>query len=183
MPHRNWSERVDDELARRGVPARFRRRLLAELRDHADDLTDGEGLTMTDDELNARLGDPEILAAQAAEEYRRTRWTSRHPLLMFRASATSGDTAGVHGHCATVRVGGLRPRLGTGGRCGQSPPSRAGRLHLRSGVGRAVRAVRRPGRPLFPVVPAEPSEPVVVRRGRGPDPSRGRVDHLADQLQ
>ena len=83
MPHRNWAERVDDELARRGVPARFRRRLLAELRDHADDLTDGEGLTMTDDELNARLGEPAALATQAAEEYRRARWTSRHPLLVF----------------------------------------------------------------------------------------------------
>jgi hypothetical protein len=83
MPHRNWDKRMDDELARRGVPARFRRRLLAELRDHADDLTDGEGLTMTDDELNARLGEPAALATQAAEEYRRARWTSRHPLLVF----------------------------------------------------------------------------------------------------
>src|SRR5215212_5391830 len=83
MPHRRWPDRVDDELARRGVPARFRRRLLAELRDHADDLTDGEGLTMTDEERNARLGEPAALAARAAEEYRRARWTSRHPLLVF----------------------------------------------------------------------------------------------------
>jgi hypothetical protein len=84
MPHRNWAERLDDELARRGVPARFRRRLLAELRDHADDLTEGEGLTMmTDDDLNVRLGEPAALAARATEEYRRARWTSRHPLLVF----------------------------------------------------------------------------------------------------
>jgi hypothetical protein len=82
----NWSERVDDELARRGVPARPRRRLLAELRDHADDLTDGEGLAMTDDALNSRLGEPAALAAQAAEEYRRARWASRHPLLVFGLS-------------------------------------------------------------------------------------------------
>lgn len=37
----------------------------------------------TEDDLNARLGDPEILAAQASEEYRRSRWASRHPLLVF----------------------------------------------------------------------------------------------------
>ena len=38
---------------------------------------------MTEDALNARLGDPAALAAQAAEEYRRSRWASRHPLLVF----------------------------------------------------------------------------------------------------
>lgn len=83
MPRRQWAERVDDELARRGVPARFRHRLLAELRDHAEDLKDGENLMMTDEVLNDRLGEPAALAAGAAEEYRRARWTSRHPLLAF----------------------------------------------------------------------------------------------------
>lgn len=83
MPHRRWPDRLEDELARRGVPARFRRRLLAELRDHADDLTDGEGRTMTDDQIEARLGRPAELAAHAAEEYRRARWASRHPLIVF----------------------------------------------------------------------------------------------------
>jgi hypothetical protein len=83
MPHRRWPDRLDDELARRGVPARFRRRLLAELRDHADDLTDGEGKPMTDDQIEARLGRPAELAAQAAEEYRRARFASRHPLIVF----------------------------------------------------------------------------------------------------
>jgi hypothetical protein len=74
---------VDDALARRGVPARFRRRLLAELRDHAHDLTNGEGSIMTDCTLTERLGEPAALAAVAAEEYRRARWTSRHPGLVF----------------------------------------------------------------------------------------------------
>ena len=36
MPHRPWAERMEDELARRGVPAGYRRRLLAELWDHAE---------------------------------------------------------------------------------------------------------------------------------------------------
>jgi hypothetical protein len=80
--HLPWTERVEFELSRRGVPARYRRRLLAELRDHAEDLK--EGMMMpTEDVLNARLGDAETLAAQAAEEYRQSRWTSRHPLLVF----------------------------------------------------------------------------------------------------
>mgnify|MGYP001032843337 CR=1 FL=1 len=83
MPHRRWPDRLEDELARRGVPARFRRRLLTELRDHADDLTNGEGVTMTDDQIEVRLGRPAELAAHAAEEYRRARWASRHPLLVF----------------------------------------------------------------------------------------------------
>lgn len=82
MLHRPWTERVEDELSRRGVPARYRRRLLAELRDHVEDLKE-EVMMQTEDALDARLGDPEILAAQAAEEYRRTRWASRHPLLVF----------------------------------------------------------------------------------------------------
>ena len=63
MPHRRWAERVDDELARRGVPAGYRRRLLAELRDHAADITEEEGMAMrSEDVLGARLGDPVALA-------------------------------------------------------------------------------------------------------------------------
>lgn len=83
MLHWPWIKRVEDELSRQGVPARYRRRLLAELRDHVEDLTDEGMLMQTEDVLNARLGDPEMLAAKAAEEFRRTRWTSRHPLLVF----------------------------------------------------------------------------------------------------
>jgi hypothetical protein len=84
MPHQNWAKRLEDELARRGVPARYRTRLLTELRDHADDLTDREGLKMSNEALlEERLGEPEVLATQAAEEYRRRRWVSRHPLLVF----------------------------------------------------------------------------------------------------
>ena len=86
MPHRRWAERVEDELARRGVPARSRRRLLAELQDHGDDLADLEGVTMTDDVLTSRLGEPTVLAAGAAEEYRRARWTSRSFLQTFKGN-------------------------------------------------------------------------------------------------
>lgn len=83
MPHRRWDERLEDELARRGVPVRFRRRLLAELRDHADDIEDEEGLKMTDDLLDERLGHPTELAARAADDYRRATWVARHPFWVF----------------------------------------------------------------------------------------------------
>ena len=84
MVRRKWAERVEEALAGRGVPAWYRRRLLAELRDHADDLTEGEGMTMaTETLLESRLGEPGALANQAAEEFRRGRWASRHPLLTF----------------------------------------------------------------------------------------------------
>lgn len=83
MRHRGWAEELDRALARRGVPARSRRRLLAEWRDHADDLKDGEGLTMTDDVLNERLGRPADLAAHAAEQSRRAGWVAWHPAAVF----------------------------------------------------------------------------------------------------
>jgi hypothetical protein len=83
MPQPQWAERLDRELARRGVGHRYRRRLVAELLEHADDLVNREGLTMTEDVLNERIGAPAALAVQAAEEYRRSRWTSRHPLAVF----------------------------------------------------------------------------------------------------
>ncbi|MGL6077012.1 MAG: hypothetical protein ACRC8S_22885 [Fimbriiglobus sp.] len=77
-----WFERVDDQLKRRGVPARFRRRFLAEASDHADDLMEG-GLEMSESLMEARLGKPDEVATVAADQYRRATWTHRHPLLMF----------------------------------------------------------------------------------------------------
>jgi hypothetical protein len=82
MRHRSWLERVADELARRRVPAGRRARLLGELRDHLDDLTEG-GRTMAEQALEAVLGRPEEVAAGAAEEYRRAGWVRRHALLVF----------------------------------------------------------------------------------------------------
>jgi hypothetical protein len=78
--HRPWHDRLDAEMKRRGVPAKFRRRVLAEASDHADDLTEG-GATMTD--VETRLGDPGDVAATAADQHRRTTWTRRHPLPVF----------------------------------------------------------------------------------------------------
>lgn len=81
MNHQPWRDRLEAELIRRGVPAKFRRRLLAEASDHADDLTEeGEMSCAT---MEARLGRPDEVAATAADQYRRATWTRRHPLLVF----------------------------------------------------------------------------------------------------
>ena len=82
MERRPWRDRVAAELARRGVPAGWRRRLLTELADHIDDLTE-EGGAMTDAMLEAKLGRPADLAAHAADQYRRAGWAARRPWLAF----------------------------------------------------------------------------------------------------
>lgn len=82
MERRPWRDRLTAELARRGVPAGWRRRLLRELADHIDDLTD-EGEAMTDATLEAKLGRPDVLAAHAADQYRRAGWAARRPWLAF----------------------------------------------------------------------------------------------------
>lgn len=92
MECRAWLERVAEELARRRVPLAARERLMAELRDHAEDLAEAgffstrtkEGSTMTtDDRIEAKLGSPDELAALAESESRRGGWVRRHPLLVF----------------------------------------------------------------------------------------------------
>lgn len=74
MDRRRWLEWVAAELAGRGLPAGVRARLLAELRDHLDDLTEGEGM-----EVEQRMGSPAAVAA--AVEHRG--WVRRHPVLVF----------------------------------------------------------------------------------------------------
>lgn len=81
MDRRRWLERVEAELAGRGLPAGVRERLLAELRDHLDDLTEGRG--EMDADWEQRMGSPGELAAAAAAAHRRSGWVRRHPLVVF----------------------------------------------------------------------------------------------------
>ena len=82
MDRKPWLDRLDVELRRRDVSARFRRRLLAEARDHAADLTE-EDASMTESIMETRLGQPAEVAERAAAEYRKASWTRRHPLIVF----------------------------------------------------------------------------------------------------
>ena len=76
MDRRRWLERVATELAGRGLPAGVRGRLLGELRDHLDDLTEGGHMTT---DVAWRMGDPAAVAAAAGSGG----WVRRHPLLVF----------------------------------------------------------------------------------------------------
>lgn len=94
MLSRSWLERVDIELTLRGVPAGRRSRLLAELCDHLEDLTEG-GKSMTELDLNEVLGRPESLAERAASEYRKESWIRRHPLCVFGFSPLPAALVGL----------------------------------------------------------------------------------------
>lgn len=81
MDRRLWLERVERELAERGLPAGVRARLLDELRDHLDDLTEGGANVAT--EVEQLMGAPAELAAVAGAEHGRGGWVRRHPVLVF----------------------------------------------------------------------------------------------------
>lgn len=82
MQRRPWLERVAEELARQRLPGTVRTRLLAELRDHLEDLAEGGIDVETEREPELQMGSPEDLASGAAAEYR-SAWVRRHPLLVF----------------------------------------------------------------------------------------------------
>ncbi|MFO0803852.1 MAG: hypothetical protein U0791_12125 [Gemmataceae bacterium] len=83
MDRQPWLDRLNEELAGRGLPAGVRSRFLAELQDHLDDLTEGGKDMMTGNHLGLRMGKPEVLAEQAAADYHRTSWVRRHPRIVF----------------------------------------------------------------------------------------------------
>lgn len=84
MANRLWREQLDQELKRRALPAAYRIRLLEEMYDHQLDM---EASLMSMDALSAgsietRLGDPCVIATQAATVYRRN-FVQRRPLVCF----------------------------------------------------------------------------------------------------
>jgi hypothetical protein len=83
MDRQPWLDRLNEELAGRGLPAGVRSRLLAELQDHLDDLTEGGTDMMTGNQLGLRMGAPDVLAERAAADYRRASWVRRHPRIVF----------------------------------------------------------------------------------------------------
>ncbi len=81
MDRQPWHNRLNRELSKQRVPTRLRLRYLAELQEHAEDLMEEENMQET--LLEERLGNPENVAQQIADECRRSSWTRRHPLVMF----------------------------------------------------------------------------------------------------
>jgi hypothetical protein len=152
MESRRWLERVERELAGQGLPAGVRARLLAELRDHLEDLTEEGGGMATEAEIDGRMGGPKGLAAAAADHRRAAGWARRHPLLAFGLAPVPAAAlaAALYG----LGVLALWMAAGAAGYEGASFPAAAalvsglgfvpflltaavlGRLAARSGVGR-----------------------------------------------
>lgn len=91
MPSRLWREQLEKELRRRALPAAYRLRLIEELADHQLDM---EARLMSMDALTAgsiesRLGDPRLIAKEAATVYRRN-FVQRRPLICFVAGPLVG---------------------------------------------------------------------------------------------
>lgn len=85
MENQPWLEAVRREFARRKLPPPYANRLLSELSDHFHDFMedrmskDAPDLQGTFDQL----GSPNDIGAQAAEQFRRQRFSGRHPFLAF----------------------------------------------------------------------------------------------------
>ena len=86
MPEPPCCNRVAQRLAHHGMPPSRIQRITQELADHWGDLRAAgmrDGLTHAEAEAqaDARLGDPDQLAAKLIESARQTSWLGRHPVI------------------------------------------------------------------------------------------------------
>ncbi len=77
MASRPWLDDVQKRLAGHGLPPSYVQRLVQELSDHFDDLT--EETMNTEPDAYSRLGEPEQVARAAVAAYRRRSFLGRHP--------------------------------------------------------------------------------------------------------
>ncbi len=76
MSPENMLQNLARQLARRGLPRGYVRRVISELRDHGDDVRqESEG-----ESLASRLGEPRALADEIVSAYRKKSFIGRHPL-------------------------------------------------------------------------------------------------------
>ncbi len=118
MDRRRWLERVEAELAGRGLPAGVRARLLAELRDHLDDLTEGGDM-----DVERRMGNPADVAAAVG----RRGWVRRHPALVFGLAPVPALLLAVAGY-VLVLAGPGYALLAAAGFGDPAPPDGVGRV-------------------------------------------------------
>lgn len=85
MDAKHWLRELRTELVRRKLPPAYVERFVLELSDHLTDLMEDRMSTDAKDLHGVfdRLGQPDQVALSAATEYRRARFSRRHPLLMF----------------------------------------------------------------------------------------------------
>ena len=80
-----WLNELRVELARRKLPPLYVERFVLELSDHFSDCMEDRMSTDAKDlhGVFQRLGSPGQVASSAAQEYRRAKFSRRHPVLMF----------------------------------------------------------------------------------------------------
>lgn len=85
MDAQRWLRELRADLARRRLPPLYVERFVEELSDHLTDLMEDRMSTDAQDLRGVfdRLGSPGQVAASAATQYRRARFSRRHPVLMF----------------------------------------------------------------------------------------------------
>lgn len=85
MDAQHWLRELRAELARRRLPPQYVERFVLELSDHVTDFQEDRMSTDAKDLHGVfdRLGAPGQVADSAAKEYRKGRFSRRHPVLMF----------------------------------------------------------------------------------------------------
>ncbi|MBC7857063.1 MAG: hypothetical protein IAF94_26835 [Pirellulaceae bacterium] len=85
MTSQPWRNRLIEALHRQALPSDYVDRLVAELSDHATDLSLEDQSMEAQCDLDARLGNPGKLAAVARREFQRRTLAGRYPWVTFLA--------------------------------------------------------------------------------------------------
>ena len=85
MASQPWRKRIIEELHRQALPSDYVDRLVAELSDHAADISLEDPSMEAQVDIEARLGTPSQLAAVARHEFQRRTFAGRHPVVTFLA--------------------------------------------------------------------------------------------------
>lgn len=85
MDAQQWLNQLQAALARQNLPPFYVERLVAELSDHITDSLEDRMSTDAKDlrHFTSPLGSPTAVAAAAIGEFRKRRFSTRHPILMF----------------------------------------------------------------------------------------------------
>lgn len=107
MASPQWRDRLQQELCRQGLPSDYVSRLVDELSDHAADISMEKSSMDAEQQVAARLGNPQQLASFARSEFQRRTFAGRHPLLVFVAGPIFSIIGALMVVCLVAVVGSL----------------------------------------------------------------------------